>query len=74
MQWHFLQSEEEALARAMAASVLEVNGEASNQSGGGNNLEQDEDVLLARTIAASLEESRRVNSSEQRNSNSCNVC
>lgn len=66
-------SEEEALARAMAASVLEVNGAQSSFQSESTNLEVDEDALLARTIAASLEENQRMNSREQRNSNS-NSC
>lgn len=74
---HFLQSEEEALARAMAASMQEVNGEQPSFQSDGSNLEQeDEDAVLARTIAASLEENQRINNREQHNSNSnsCSVC
>lgn len=57
----------------MAASVLEVNGAQSSFQSESTNLEVDEDALLARTIAASLEENQRMNSREQRNSNS-NSC
>ena len=64
------------MARAMAASVLEVNAEQPSCHTDGGNLEEDEDALLAHTIAASLEENQRMNNREQRNSNSnsCNVC
>lgn len=70
-------SEEEALSRAMAASMLEVNGEqTSYHTDGGNLKQEDEDAMLARTIAASLEENHRINNRERRNStsNSCSVC
>lgn len=56
MQLYFLQSEEEALA----ASVLEVNGEPSNHSDGVSSLEQDKDVLLAWRVSASVEESQSI--------------
>ena len=61
----------------MAASMLEVNGEQTSYHTDGGNVEQeDEDSMLARTIAASLEENHRINNREQRNStsNSCSVC
>ncbi|KAG0721242.1 AN1-type zinc finger protein 2B [Chionoecetes opilio] len=68
-------SEDEALARAMAASMLEVNGE--QQPSGGNAEQEDEDVLLARTIAASLEETHRrpgVREQQSSTNNNCSIC
>ncbi|KAK7019793.1 zinc finger, AN1-type domain [Halocaridina rubra] len=68
-------SEDEALARAMAASMQESNGSVNHQVSHASN--QDEDALLAQAIAASLEQNNvRHSNRQQSNSstNSCNVC
>ncbi|KAG7158346.1 AN1-type zinc finger protein 2A-like [Homarus americanus] len=66
-------SEDEALARAMAASVQD---QSAVQSSGGNRGQEDEDAdaQLARAIAASMEHNSNAANSQRRNSNSCNVC
>lgn len=72
---YFQQSEDEALARAIANSVQDKKGDQSNpQSAGSDHLQEDEDTQFARAIAASMEQNPRQANGHQHNSNSCNVC
>ncbi|XP_045614811.1 AN1-type zinc finger protein 2B isoform X2 [Procambarus clarkii] len=68
-------SEDEALARAMAASVHDMNGDHSTiQSSENEHGQEDEDAQLARAIAASMEQNQRTVNGQRRNSHSCNIC
>ncbi|XP_068223907.1 AN1-type zinc finger protein 2A-like [Palaemon carinicauda] len=64
-------SEDEAMARALAASMQDASGSSSqgqqSQPSGGDN----EDELLAQAIAASLEQRQGQNNAGR---NSCNIC
>ncbi|XP_071520153.1 AN1-type zinc finger protein 2A-like [Panulirus ornatus] len=67
-------SEDEALARAIANSVQDKNGDKSIPQSTGGDLQEDEDAQVARAIAASMEQNSRPANGHQNNSNSCNVC
>lgn len=64
-------SEDEALARALAASMQDSNGSTSQQQQSQPSSADNEDELLAQAIAASLEQRQEHNSASR---NSCNVC
>ncbi|XP_053626570.2 AN1-type zinc finger protein 2A [Cherax quadricarinatus] len=68
-------SEDEALARAMAVSVQDMNGaQPTIHSSENERSQEDEDAQLARAIAASMEQNQRETNNQRRNSNGCNIC
>ena len=73
----FFQSEDEALARALAASVEDSNPnsrKSTPRTPGLTSLpSEDEDAMLARAIAASLEETNNTNNQRSK-SDSCHIC
>lgn len=79
LSYPITQSEDEALARAMAASVQDANKapRPQQQQPSRTSPQESEDEQLARAIAASLEETSAQSASRNQqgnNSSNCNVC